>query len=145
MTEAEERKAIVAEALTWLATPYHEKAMIKGVGADCALFPFATYKAVGKLPAHLAPPEYSSQSMLHQDREHYLEWVRQFAREIEREHVGAGDFAIWRYGRSYSHGAIVLDLPTVIHAVVVGRCVTLADMDRDTDLATRKVKFFTLF
>jgi cell wall-associated NlpC family hydrolase len=145
MTEAEERAAIVAEALSWSATPYHERAMIKGVAADCALFPFATYLAVGKIPADTEPPEYSSQSMLHEDREHYLGWVRQYAREIERDAVLPGDFAIFRYGRSYSHGAIVIDLPEVIHAVIRGNGVIIGNIDRDTDLATRKVKFFTLF
>jgi len=139
------RDAVVAEAMDWLATPYHERAMIKGVGADCALFPFATYRAVGLLPAYLAAPEYSSQAMLHEDREHYLVWVRQFAREIERDAVGPGDFAIFRFGRSYSHGAIVIDLPEVIHAVIRGNGVILGNIDRDIDLVDRKVKFFTLF
>lgn len=145
MTEAQERAAIVAEAREWLGTRYHEHATIKGVATDCAMFPFCVAKAVGRIPADAPPPEYSSQSMLHEDREHYLGFVRQWAREIERDQVLPGDFAIFRYGRSYSHGAIVTDLPEVIHAVIRGNGVILGNIDRDDDLLNRKVKFFTLF
>ena len=37
MTEAETRAAIVAEAMSWIGTPYHSHARIKGVGVDLSL------------------------------------------------------------------------------------------------------------
>jgi cell wall-associated NlpC family hydrolase len=141
--EASRRADIVAEALSWERTPYHELARIKGVGVDCAQFPAAVYEAVGLIP-HVAPA-YTPQWMLHRDEEQFLGWVRLYAREIGREDIGPGDFAIWKYGRCYSHGAIVLEAPQVIHAVILGGGVCRADMDRDVELASRAVKFFTLF
>ncbi len=137
------RAAIIAEALSWERTPYHSRARIKGVGVDCAQYPAAVYEAVGLIP-HIAP-DYTPQWMLPRDEERYLGWVRRFAREIGRDALGPGDFAIWKYGRCYSHGAIVLDAPQVIHAVIAGGGVCRGDMDRDSELASRPVKFFTLF
>lgn len=137
------RDEVVAEAITWELTPYHHKARIKGVGVDCAQFPAAVYEAVGLIP-HIEPG-YSPQWMLHRDEEQFLGWVRQFAREIGREAVGPGDFAIWKYGRCFSHGAMVIDAPQIIHAVILGGGVVRGDMDRDEELRSRPVKFFTLF
>ena len=137
------RAAIVAEAMEWLGTPYHSHARLKGVGVDCAQLPAAVYEAAGLIP-HINP-DYSPQAMMHRDGEAYLAWVTPYAREIEREQVAPGDFAIWRYGRSYSHGAIVIEPPLVIHAIIIGSAVVLADMDRDEELCRRPVRFFTLF
>jgi cell wall-associated NlpC family hydrolase len=137
------RGDVVREALSWEATPYHHRARIKGVGVDCAQFPAAVYEAVGLIP-HIAPA-YSPQWMLHRDEEQYLGWVRRFACEIPREEAGPGDFAIWKFGRCYSHGAIVIDLPEVIHALILGGGVIRGHADRDEELRTRPVKYFTLF
>lgn len=143
MTEAEARAAVVAEALTWQGTPYHSRGRIKGVGVDCAMFPAACYEAVGLVP-HL-DPEYSPQWFMHRDEELYLQWVKPYAREIERDELGPGDFAIWKYGRTYSHGAIVIDPPLIIHAHGGAEAVVLGDMDREEELRIRPARFFTLF
>lgn len=137
------RASVVREALTWECTPYHHRARVKGVGVDCAQFPAAVYEAVGLIP-HVAP-DYSPQWMLHRDEEQFLGWVTLYAREIDRAQAGPGDFAIWKYGRCFSHGAIIIDLPEVIHAVIVGGGVTRGNADRDEDLRSRPVRFFTLF
>ena len=141
--EAAKRAEIVAEALTWNATPYHSHGRLKGIGTDCAQFPALVYRACDLIPD--LNPEYSPQWMLHRDEEQFLGWVRDYAVEIEREQVGPGDFAIWKFGRCYSHGAIVIDLPEVIHAVIIGGGVIRANIDRDEELRSRPVKFFTLF
>jgi len=136
------RAEIVAEALSWETTAYHSHASIKGVGTDCAMFPAACYHAVGLVPE--LKPQYSSEWMLHRDEEKYLEWVTPYAREITREQLAPGDFCIWKFGRVYSHGAIVIEPPEVIHALI--RCgVVRGNIDRDEDLRSRPVRFFTLF
>jgi len=137
------RADVVREALTWERTPYHHRARVKGVGVDCAQYPAAVYEFVGLIP-HL-DPEYSPQWMLHRDEEQYLGWVTRYAREIDRAQAEPGDFAIWKYGRCFSHGAIIIDLPEVIHAVIIGGGVTRANIDRDEELRSRPVRFFTLF
>lgn len=137
------REQVVREALSWERTPYHHRARVKGVGVDCAQLPIAVYSAVGLIPA--IEPDYSPQWMLHRDEEQYLGWVRRFAREIPRAEAGPGDFAIWKFGRCYSHGAIVLDLPHVLHALILGGGVTRGHVDRDEELRSRPVLYFTLF
>ena len=141
--EAEQRAAVVAEARTWLSTPYHNHARIKGVGVDCANLPAAVYEACGLIPN--VQPDYSAQWFEHRDEELFLAFVLPYATEITRAQVGPGDFAIWKYGRTYSHGALVIDPPVIIHATTAAMCVHLGDMERDDDLGTRPRRFFTLW
>ena len=144
MSEADERAAVVAEALTWAGTPYRHRARLKGVGADCAQFPLAVYEAMGLIP----PTDvgaYVQDWHHHRSEELYLGWVRRLAREIDETLAGPGDFAVWRFGRAFSHGAILIDPPVIIHATVLGRRVHLADYRRDDGLPGRPVKFFSLW
>lgn len=143
MTESETRAAIVAEALSWIGTPYHSHARIKGVGVDCAQLPAAIYEAVGLIDP--VNPRYSPDWMLHRDEEKFLSYVLPQAREISADDVQAGDMIIWRYGRTYSHSAIVIDLPQVVHAVIRGSAVILADITRDSDLMDRPRRYFSVF
>lgn len=140
---AKERAAVVAEAKTWLGTPYHHHARVKGAGVDCANLPAAVYESCGLIP-NLAP-SYSEQWHKHRDEEIYLSWVTPHAREIDRSSVQPGDFAIWKFGRTFSHGAIIIDPPIVIHSYI-GLGVVMADMDEEEELLPRRpVRFFTLW
>jgi cell wall-associated NlpC family hydrolase len=146
MKEAEHRAAIVAEALEWERTPYHHHARIKGIGVDCAQLPAAVYEAAGAIP-HLEP-NYSAQWMMHRDEELYLEEIRRYAREIPLEAIQPADLIIWKFGRTYSHSAIVIDPPIVLHAVVKGGAVIRADIELDEDLkslATNPRLAFSIF
>lgn len=137
------REDVVREALTWEGTPYHHHARVKGVGVDCAQLPAAVYEAVGIIP-HLSP-RYSEQWMMSRDEELYLSYVFPYAREITRDEVAPGDFGIWKYGRTFSHGAIVIEPPVVLHAVISGRAVVRANMDQEEELKRRPARFFTVF
>lgn len=137
------REDVVKEALTWEGTPYHHHARVKGVGVDCAQLPAAVYEAVGLIP-HLKP-RYSEQWMMSRDEELYLSYVFPYAKEISREEVGPGDFAIWKYGRTFSHGAIVIEPPIILHAIVKARRVVRANMDEEEELKRRPARFFTVF
>lgn len=137
------RAAIVAEALSWEGTPYMSRAKIKGVGVDCAMLPAAIYAEVGLIP-ELAP-DYPPDWMMHRDEERFLGFVTPYAREIKEAEAKPGDLVIWRFGRTYSHAAILIEAPVVLHAVVRGGAVVRADINRDIDLAERPRRFFTLF
>lgn len=141
--ESETRAAIVAEALSWEGTPYHPHARIKGAGVDCAQLPVAVYSACGCMPA--IEPVYSEQWMMHRDEELYLAEVRRFSRQIPVEDAKPGDLIVWKFGRTYSHSAIVVEPPIVIHAVLKGRAVIRADISRDEELKTRPHLAFTVF
>jgi cell wall-associated NlpC family hydrolase len=144
LTDAAKRAEIVAEAMTWLNTPYHHNSSIKKVGVDCARLPAAIYYAVGLIP--LVEPEYSPQWMLHHDQEKFLEFVLPYAREITRADLLPGDLIMWKFGRTYSHSGIVIDDDGhIIHAVTRNQAVVLGDFERDTDLTSRPSRFFSLF
>ena len=123
--QAGSRSAVVQEALTWLRTPYHHRGAIKGVGADCAHFPLKVYAACGLIEA-FDPGDYPPDWHLHRSEERYLGHVRTHSREIDPAHIQPGDFVVFRVGRCFAHGAIVLAWPRVIHAVL-GRGVTIDD------------------
>jgi cell wall-associated NlpC family hydrolase len=139
------RQAVVAEALTWLGTPYAHRQRLKGAGVDCAGLPLEVYAAVGAIP----PTDvgaYSQQWHLHRSRELYLEWVERLGpREVAPEQARAGDFLIWRFGRTFSHGAIALDERRVIHAVARAGAVIVEDRTGSADLRSNPMRAFTFW
>ena len=140
-----QRQLVCDEARSWLRTPYHDHGRVKGAGADCALFPLEVYKTVLGIAAPPIP-RYQMQWHLHRSEEMYLGYVRALgALEIPQEQAQPGDFVLWRIGRVYSHGAILVDWPRVIHAVNP-RGVVLADVAIDATLSRTNVTrplFFT--
>lgn len=160
-----ERASVVAEARSWLRTPYHHMGRVKGAGVDCATLLAEVYARAGVIPA-LDVPFYPPDWHLHRDAERYLGFVLVHAIEIfprmdrvSRDTSRApsceakpGDVALWRFGRCFSHGAIVIDWPLVIHAYS-GRGCVLEDAEKAAWLAyvgekkgdrRRPVRFFTL-
>ena len=51
------RNTVVAEACTWLHTPYHHRGRLKGIGVDCAQFPLQVYAACSLIDL-FAPGDY---------------------------------------------------------------------------------------
>ncbi|WP_428493729.1 C40 family peptidase [Rhodopila sp.] len=113
--EQETRAAIVAEARTWVGTKYHVLGQLKRVGVDCMTLVVLVAKACGLL-GDFEIKYYSPQFNLHRSTETYLDGVLKYCREVETPQPG--DIVLWKFGRCYSHGAIVVDWPTVIHAHV---------------------------
>ena len=136
------RSDVVAQALSWLRTPYHHRGTIKGVGADCAQFPMQVYAACGVI-APFDTGDYPPDWHLHRSEERYLCYVNRLARQIDIADVQPADFVVFRVGRCFSHGAIVIAWPRIIHAVV-GQSVML-DEATNGRLAAAAVKAFTLF
>ena len=139
------REAAIAEARTWLGTPYHHRARIKGAGVDCLLLLHEVYvragvfEAVGIDPQTIVIPEYPADIMLHRSEETYLEGIRQYAAEVAVPEPG--NIALWKFGRIYSHAAIIVDWPTVIHAYRPEKIVSLGDVSIG-EFVGRAVKFF---
>lgn len=137
----ERRLAVVREALTWLNTPYHHRAHVKGGGVDCAWLLIEVYAAAGLID-RFDPGEYPMDWMMHRDEERYLYWLEKFGHRVDTPQPG--DAAVWRFGRTFSHGAIVVEWPTIIHARRKASIVTLDDAAQD-ERAGREVRFYTLF
>lgn len=129
------REAVVREALSWCGTKYHHLADIKGVGVDCAMLLVAVCRSVGLVPADLDPRPYAPDWHLHRGEELFLEWLRQFGDPTD--HPIAGDIVVWKYGRTYSHGAIVVsDAGDIVHAYKAAGYVVRGRL-QETDLAQR--------
>lgn len=136
------RAAVVREALTWVGTPYHSLARIKGVGVDCAQILCAVYEAVGLLP-HVDPGHYAPDWHLHHNEEIYIEWLTRYCVRLPRSVAALpGDIALFRFGRCYSHGAILLDNDVLVHAYI-RRGVIVTKLNEEP-LAGRDVMYWTL-
>lgn len=134
------RAAILAEARTWLGTPYHHRARCKGAGVDCAQILIAVFHAVG-LVDDIDAGDYPRDWMLHRTDQRFRDFVRRHADQIDPAAVMPGDVALYRVGHCFAHGAIVIAWPLLIHADSKSRRVTLAEGDAGW-LAGRPVEFY---
>jgi cell wall-associated NlpC family hydrolase len=139
----DQRAHVVEKAMTWLRTPYHHQAAVKGAAADCAMFPLAVYKECGLIPASYQPPAYSSQWHLHRSEELYLIEIEKVGAEKSLADIHPADFVIFKFGRTFSHGAIVIRWPLIIHSYIP-HGVMLADASNDAQLIDREMKVFEL-
>lgn len=137
MTPAEQRAAILEEARSWIGTPFHHRARVKGVGVDCAQLVIAVYASVG-LIEDFQPADYPPDWHLHRSEERFLNYVVDRARQVESPEPG--DLMLMQFGRCYSHGAILVDRATCIHAFV-GRGVELGDL---AEWRSRPKAYFTV-
>lgn len=107
------RAAILAEAETWLGTRWHHNARVKGAGVDCGQLIIGCYIAA-ELVAPFQTGPYAIDWMQHQSEERYLGWVERYCDRVDSPQPG--DIAAWKYGHCFSHGALVVDWPRIIHA-----------------------------
>jgi cell wall-associated NlpC family hydrolase len=157
------RAAIVKETESWVNTPYHDGAGVKGAGVDCAYLPLNVYKAVGAIPADFQPPKYSPQQWLNSpaqiDRmklrvvDHTFEnIVLQFAkREITEAEVDIGDFVLFKIAASWTHGAIVTrkwnlpdDRGCLVHPIKGGPNMVVGSGINEGFIRTRERRYFTV-
>ena len=134
------RQAVIHEAEGWIGTPFHHAARVKGAGVDCLMLLAEVYERAG-VSGHVEPPFYVPDWHLHRDAERYMEGLLQHARPTDAP--DPGDIALFRFGRTFSHGAIVTAWPRLIHAywnigVVWGDAMLYP-------LKDRPVRFFTPF
>jgi cell wall-associated NlpC family hydrolase len=134
----------VAEAVSWIGTPFHHQGRIKGKqgGVDCLMLLAEIYQRAGVVEARVEPPFYVPDWHLHRDAERYMEGLLFYAQPIDAPPL-PGDIALFRFGRTFSHGAIVTHWPRLVHAYwaigVVRGDATLAP------LKGRPMRFFSPF
>ena len=118
------RARIIEEAHTWLGTPWRHAQCAKGAGVDCAMLLCAVYHSVGIVP-WIDPRPYPPDWHLHRDRERIIEIMERYARRLQPDEVPQpGDIALYRYGRTASHSAIIESDEMAIHADITARMVT---------------------
>ena len=132
------RARVIAEALSWLGTPYHRHGRIKGVGVDCATLLCEVYEAAGVV-SHVDPGLYSGDWHLHRSEEQYLGCLNRYGTEVDAPQPG--DVIVWRFGRCFSHGAILCENETVAHSYLnQGVILDRRDAQKFTG---REAKYFT--
>ena len=129
----------MSEAYRWLGTPYHHQGRVIGAGVDCAMILCEVYYAAGLIP-YIDPRPYPHDWHLHKSGERYMGWLDQYAQVVSAPLPG--DVALYRFARAASHGAIVIEWPTVIHALL-GEGVVLDCGERET-FKNRLVGFWRL-
>jgi cell wall-associated NlpC family hydrolase len=139
--ELSQRQAVTVAARTWLRTPYHLNAKLKGVGVDCGTLLIATFQEAG-LVDRVDAGLFRSDFHLHRCEEVYLEWVGRFCKQVERSPL-PGDIILYRYGRIVSHAAIVTVWPEIIHATPQTGCI-LADGSQEI-LSRRQYGVFSFW
>lgn len=124
-TEKAERERVVAVARTWLRTPYHDCAHVKGSGVDCAYLLKCVFEEAG-IESPIDIPAYSPQWFLHRSEELYMDRVLERSVQIEEAAAQPGDLVLYKFGRCFAHGAIIVDpgWPAIIHAYKQAGCVT---------------------
>jgi cell wall-associated NlpC family hydrolase len=141
-TESAARVRVVSAARAWLGTPFHDLARVKGIGVDCAQLVAAVYEEAGIVP-HVDTGFYAPQFMLHSREERLVNFVLRYADESDV--ANSGDLVLYRFGKSYSHAAIVVDWPhEIIHAhQMSGKVVVMNPFA--ADLYGRDMRFFSVW
>lgn len=113
------RRAVIAEARTWLGTPFHDCAGVKGAGVDCAYLLIRVYAAVGIIE-NFDPPPYPPQWFMHRDEPRFLNTLAKYAHRVDVPEMG--DVVMFKFGRHASHGGILIGPNAIIHAYApIGR------------------------
>ena len=144
-TEVEERAAVVAEARSWLHTPWQHMAAIKGECCDCAMLLVRSFVDAGVLEP-FDPRPYPRAWFLHHEEERFLGWVvdKFNAVEVPVDQAQPGDVLMYKLGRCYAHGAILVAPKLVIHAFSENRKVIYTETF-DPRLATKKPRAFDIW
>lgn len=109
---------IVEEARSWIGTPYHHQAAVKGVGCDCLGFVRGVYEALGYDKIEDIPP-YSRSWGESDGQELMLEAARKYLIESMIDGYWPGCVVVFRF-RHYTvakHVAIISYNGRMIHAI----------------------------
>lgn len=107
------REQVIAEARSWIGTPYVPKARVKGVGVDCGGLLYEVYNPIFGPFANF-PQDYTADWAMHSDRERYLDFIMPYVEEVRAPQPG--DFSLYHLGLAYSHAAILMDDGRYVHA-----------------------------
>ena len=142
MTEAAVRARVVAAARSWIGTPYHHAADVRGAGVDCAMILVRVFCDLG-LVEPFDPRPYVKDWMLHRSEEKYMSFLLARAREVASPLPG--DVMLFRVGRCFAHGGIVAKTAplAIVHAFAPARSVIEEEVAHNSELMSTPHKFFS--
>lgn len=155
MAEREERAAVAREARRWIATPYHHFAAVMGGGIDCAHILIETFAGAG-LIERFVPDEYPIDWHMHRSEERYLAVVERYCGLVDEDFsplatrseywsAAPGDVIMFRWGRTFSHSAIVTDWPMAVHAFAHEKMVIETNLRAHASLAERECRVYSFW
>lgn len=100
-----DRMDIVAEARTWVGTPFHHQARIKGVGVDCAGLVIGVARGLGLVPEGFDVTGYQRSP----DGVSLVAYCEQHMTRISRDALQPGDVIVIRWRHHPQHLGIVGD------------------------------------
>ncbi len=111
------RDQIVAEARSWIGTPYRHQASLRGVGCDCLGLVRGVWRATLGAEPEAAPP-YARDWAEAAGEEAFARAARRHLVEIARDEFMPGDVLLFRYAMRYpaKHAAIASAPDRMIHA-----------------------------
>jgi NlpC/P60 family putative phage cell wall peptidase len=113
-----DRGRIVALARSWIGTPYHHQASVKGVGTDCIGLVRGIWRALYGGEAE-ALPAYSRDWAESTGKETLIEVARRHLIEVAPADAQPGDVLVFRYraGMIAKHAGLLATPTTMIHAM----------------------------
>jgi cell wall-associated NlpC family hydrolase len=114
--EKQERDAVIKEAKTWLRTPYHPEARVKGAGCDCGTFILGVFENVG-LIKHIELEHYPQDIACNCANPMYLKKIKEYCHEVNRDII-PGDIIMYKFDGALTahHCSIVIDDEYLIHS-----------------------------
>ena len=111
------RADVVAEARTWIGTPWQHQARLKRVGVDCGGLPIGVARALALVPADMDVTHYARVPDGHSLVAHCRQWMV----EIDPASIAPADVIVLRFDVEPQHVAIVGDYVhgglSMIHAL----------------------------
>lgn len=153
--EAAARAGFINAAMEWLGAPFLNCAAIKPVpcgergAVDCAML-LARAAIDSGLIAEFDPRPYPPAWHVHRDEERFIGWLQDKLHTTEVSAPRVGDVLVYKFGRCFSHGAIMINSAEIVHAWSAARCCVISGMDEPLlatapMLGARPVRFFDVW
>jgi NlpC/P60 family putative phage cell wall peptidase len=117
MSAEPDASCIVAEARSWIGTPYRHQGSLKGVGCDCLGLVRGVWRACyGEEPEALPP--YAADWAEARGGEPLVKAAQRHLVEVDVKEFGPGDVLLfrWRNGYTAKHLAIATSTQRMVHA-----------------------------
>lgn len=113
-----ERATIVSAARSWLGTPYHHQASLRGVGADCLGVLRGVWRDLYGFEAE-RPPAYTRDWAEALDREDLIAAAARHLMPVAAVETQPGDVLLFRMrrGAPAKHVGILTSATTFVHAI----------------------------
>ncbi|HNQ89009.1 MAG TPA: NlpC/P60 family protein [Verrucomicrobiota bacterium] len=113
----EERERLRAIIESWVGTPFHAFAALKGVGVDCVHLGAEIFREAGHIEGYVFPA-YAIDAGQHAERSVLLDWL-DACPKFERIEQGGevGDVFCFQFGRCVHHLGVCVGGTRFIHAL----------------------------